>query len=1136
MAETMHRRDEALPEIDFRRLFEAAPGLYLVLLPDAPRYTIVAVSDAYAKATMTSRGAIIGRGLFEIFPDNPDDRGADATSNLGSSLERVIRTGAPDVMPVQKYDIRRPDEAGGGFEERWWSPVNSPVFGEDGALEHIIHRVEDVTEFVRIEQAGAEQRQRAEHLRSRAESLEAAVFQRAQELQQVNRRLQEANAETTRLYQRSKELEELKTQFFANVSHELRTPLALIIGPTQRLLGMSELPTPVRSDLEVIARNARTLLRHVDDLLDVSKLEAGQMTPRYVDADVARLARFVAGHFEVAAREKRLTFDVDVADGVRGEVDPDMVRRILLNLLSNAMKFTPEGGRVRVSVRADDQARLIIEVADSGPGIAPPLREAVFERFRQLAGGATRRFGGTGLGLAIARDFAALHQGTLRVTEAPEGGALFVAELPQRAPTGAAVSPASELGGDEETSGEVEALRGGRARDTGQTGDVAGPLVLVVEDNPDMNRFLCECLAADHRVATAFDGREGLEKALELRPELIVTDVMMPELSGDELVREIRARRELDRIPIVVLTAKADIDLRVQILRDGAQDFVAKPFTVEELRVRVDNLLASKRAGERILELGEQLERVSSAQSAVAEAVAGLPEASLEAVLRTIALQAQLLVGAELVAVGIGVDPEKPFSPWVVAGVSAEQAALIGRHPRPVGTLGAVARRNEVICASDVTAHPDFRGVPPHHPPLTSLLGVPILFRGRSVGNLYLANKRGQSKFTPQDQRLVEMLASRAGVAVETAYLYRREGMQRAWLHAVFDQMPEGVALRDAAGRILVRNRALAALTRHDLDAIDPYGEPVVLDLRRPSGERLTADEHPDVRALLDAEQVVGRELAVALPDGRLLPVLVSAAPVFGSADQLTGSTMIVQDIRVLKELERMREEWVSIIAHDLRQPVDVISVATQLLPLLGPEAARERESAVARIRAAARRLNRMIEDLLDASRIEARRLTIQPRSVGVAALAREVLERLPEVAARARIDVAPDATNVNAWADPDRVEQVLTNLLTNAVKYGDPDGPIDVAVTAREREIEVAVTNRGRAIPAEVLPRLFERYERGREARTARPGLGLGLYICKGLLEAHGGRIWVDSAEGRTRFHFTLPRDPAAELAPTSR
>ena len=180
---------------NFQALFESAPGLYLVLTPDL---NIVAVSDAYLRATMTKREEILGRGIFDVFPDNPDDPSATGVRNLRTSLERVLKGKARDTMAVQKYDIRKPESEGGGFEERHWSPVNSPVFGPDKKVVYIIHRVEDVSEFVRLKQEGIEQQKLAQEFRTRAGQIEAEVYLRAREVQEANRCLETANQELLR--------------------------------------------------------------------------------------------------------------------------------------------------------------------------------------------------------------------------------------------------------------------------------------------------------------------------------------------------------------------------------------------------------------------------------------------------------------------------------------------------------------------------------------------------------------------------------------------------------------------------------------------------------------------------------------------------------------------------------------------------------------------------------------------------------------------------------------------------------------------------------------------------------------------------------------------------------------------------
>jgi signal transduction histidine kinase len=586
-------RDPAEP--DFHVLFESVPGLYLVL---SPELRIVAVSDRYLEATMTRRADLLGRHMFEAFPDNPDDPASSGVRNLRASLARVQGGCDSDAMPLQKYDIRRPEAEGGGFTERYWSPLNSAVRGPDGALRYIIHRVEDVTEFVHLKRARSEQEQLTQVLRTKADSQEAEIYARAREAAEASRKLKEANAELVALYARAKELEQLKTDFFANISHELRTPLTLILGPAQRLLADADLAAEWRESVELIARNARALLKHVNDLLDVSRLDAKKLALHYARVDVAELVWRTAANFEAIASERAVTFGVDVAGPLVVEIDADRVQRVLVNLLSNALKFTPPGGTIRCSLRAHDDGTFTIEVADSGRGIAREDRDAAFERFRQVSSGPTRAFGGTGLGLAIVRDLVELHRGTVHIEDAPEGGALFLVKIPSSAPETATVQvavPLSAPGGD--ASAEL-ALDDLRAKTDSFTSDQGGerPLILIVEDHPEMNRFICETLSPRYRIETAFDGKRGLEMARALRPDLIVTDIMMPIMSGDQLVRALRESADMDAVPILVLSAKADDELRVDLLAHGAQDYIVKPFDPAELRARVANLVTVKRA------------------------------------------------------------------------------------------------------------------------------------------------------------------------------------------------------------------------------------------------------------------------------------------------------------------------------------------------------------------------------------------------------------------------------------------------------------------------------------------------------------------------------------------------------------
>jgi PAS domain S-box-containing protein len=434
------------------------------------------------------------------------------------------------------------------------------------------------------------------------------------------------NIELQGLLERIRELDEIKAQFFANVSHELRTPLALILGPAQRLIDDDGTMDSAqrRESAQVVARNARMLLKHVNDLLDMSKLEAGKLKIELRDTDVAALVRFLASHFAVLADERGIDYVIDAAEPCTAAVDSDKLQRVIMNLLANAFKFVPAGGRVRCALQHSAR-ELSVAIDDSGPGVKPELRQAIFERFRQGDGGSNRKVGGTGLGLAIAKEFVEMHKGRIEVTDSDLGGARFQITLPLHRVT-AVISPdaaAPEVAAPDVSldrtmlDGLLEELRPAAPQRQAGIAIASGaerPRVLVVEDNADMNRFVTQCLAGDYEVISAFDGREGLEKALRFRPALIVSDIMMPNVSGDEMIAEMRQLPELRETPILLLSAKADETLMVKLLDDGAQDFIVKPFSAKDLAVRVRNLILARQARQQIDVLREGAEAASRAK------------------------------------------------------------------------------------------------------------------------------------------------------------------------------------------------------------------------------------------------------------------------------------------------------------------------------------------------------------------------------------------------------------------------------------------------------------------------------------------------------------------------------------------
>lgn len=350
--------------------------------------------------------------------------------------------------------------------------------------------------------------------------------------------------------------------------------------------------------------------------------------------------------------------------------------------------------------------------------------------------------------------------------------------------------------------------------------------------------------------------------------------------------------------------------------------------------------------------------------------------------------------------------------------------------------------------------------------------------------------------------------------------------VERARFQAILEGAPNGILFCDAESETVTANPKAMGLL-----GWAPSTQYTIVQLvgrvRRPDGRPLSVQELPSSRAL-QGHAVSGEELLLMRADGIQTPVLVGAAPVRDLAERVTGAVVLYQDISTVKEAERMREEWTSIITHDMRQPLTIIlGYAATLRGFIERRASSEFERrAVEHIVIAASNLNRIIADLLDASRLETQRLKLERRDVDLAALTREVVERAEAITSGHRVRVVVDGTIPPVAADPARVEQVLGNLFSNAVKYGYLNTEILVHLRSEGGMAKVSVTNEGEGIPPEEDARLFTRFHRTKSAEEGPvKGLGLGLYVSRGLVEAHGGHIWVESIPNRTTtFHFTLP------------
>jgi signal transduction histidine kinase/class 3 adenylate cyclase len=422
------------------------------------------------------------------------------------------------------------------------------------------------------------------------ERLQRAEFQARISQRRISQQLEASNRKLL-------ELDRLKGEFFANISHELRTPLTLSLGAFKTLQKF-----PLNAECEQLIqsgmRNTSRLLFLINELLDLAKFDSGRAELRKRCLDLATLVRGVAANFE-SSQKSRIHLR-GVSQPVPVEADPRQMKKVFYNLFSNAFKFSdPDEGQlwVRLDVKGDDVA---LEIEDNGIGISRDHLERIFDRFTQVEGSATRRYEGSGIGLALVKEIVTLHGGKITVESEVGHGSIFTIILPR----GRAISDEMAAVDDDETvmiPVFPEREPGGAHTLTSPPAlSETRPQVLAVDDNADMRGYLERVLSRRYRVALARDGADALAQASTVRPDLILTDVMMPRMSGYDLLKAVRGDQKLRAIPVILLTARAGTEARVESLEAGADDYISKPFDENELLARVDNLIRA-RAQEREL-------------------------------------------------------------------------------------------------------------------------------------------------------------------------------------------------------------------------------------------------------------------------------------------------------------------------------------------------------------------------------------------------------------------------------------------------------------------------------------------------------------------------------------------------------
>ena len=512
----------------------------------------------------------------------------------------------------------------------------------------------------------------------------------------------------------------------------------------------------------------------------------------------------------------------------------------------------------------------------------------------------------------------------------------------------------------------------------------------------------------------------------------------------------------------------------------------------------------------------------------------------IDAVLQEVIDGARSLTDARYGAL-VSFDDSGGIRGLVTSGMTPEERRRMGALPKGLGLLGYLNEVPRPLRLSDIASHPSSVGFPKNHPPMQTFLGAPVRHLGQPVGNIYLTEKEGGRDFTPEDEDTLVLFAAQASMAIANALSHRAEQQARADLEALINVSPVGVLVFDAKTGDLV---SVNEETRRIVGRVNAPGRALnqlleVMSLRTADGQDIPLDELPTARALRSGETVIADEVVIHLPNGRAVNTLVNARPIFREDGEAVSVVATIQDITPLEEMKRQRTEFLGRMSHELMTPLTAIkgSAATMLSfpPMLDPTETRQ---FLRIIDEQADLMRHLINNLVDMTQIESGTLSVTPEPTSLEDLVEQAREAFirEESTSTLAVDVAPDLPRV--MADRRRVFQVVSTLLAAASEGSPGPSAIRVSVSPEDVYVAVSVEDESRGAPADSLLHPLQQYSRtdgqtvgGRNRRE-----GLGLAICKGIVEAHGGRLSAGSAgpERGARYSFTLP--VADETAPSNR
>ena len=976
------------------------------------------------------------------------------------------------------------------------------------------------------------------------------------------------------------EIDRAKTTFFSNISHEFRTPLTLMLGPLEELLAKPGAASEAdRNLIEITHRNGLRLLKLVNALLDFSRIEAGRFQISTQPTDIAAFTAELASLFRSAIETVGLQLEVDCGPApLIAGIDRDMWEKVVMNLLSNAFKFTFSGA-IRVTVRQAQDGGIEMSVADSGIGIPADEIPRLFERFHRVAGSPGRSVEGSGIGLAMVQELIKLHGGSIRVESALGTGSRFTVALPcvagpVAAPEAALAAPvalsrnalahvdaarrwipASNPLSDVEQDETPSLLDAAETPAALPAGHVAGR-VLVVDDNPDLRDYMRRILSqAGHEVMVAVDGLEALETVRAKLPDLIVSDVMMPRLDGFGLLRELRSDPDLRETPVLLLSARAGEEARVGGLESGADDYLTKPFSARELLARVTGnlqLARLRRETERSLrEESRTLEILNRVGTAVAA------ELDLSRAVQVVTDAATELTGAAFGSFFYNVyDPQAGqadrsgrYRLYSLSGAPQEAFASLPM-PRNTALFEKTFNGDGIVRVDDVTQDPryglstPFHGMPPGHLPVRSYLAAPVISRtGQVLGGLLFGHPEA-GVFDARAERIaIDNARLYQAAQSEIAERTKAEHALRELNETLERRVSEAVADRD---RLWELSEDLLAVADFDgsLQRISPSWQSTLgFPLHWLMSHSYMELVHPDdVDLVTDQLERLRRTGVPARYESRLrrtdgtwrwiawtLSLDRAADRINGVGRDVTADKETAEALQHAEEALRMAQKMESIgkltggVAHDFNNLLQVIGGNLQLLAkdVAGADKPEQRvRNALAGVARGANLASQLLAF--------GRRQPLAPKVVNLG----RFIRGLDDMFRRALGDGIEIETVVsgglwNTLVDPFQVENALLNLAINARDAMRGHGKL--TMEAGNASLDDAYAQRNADVtPGQYVmvaltdtgsgmpPEVRERaFEPFFTTKAEGQGTGLGLSMVYGFVKQSGGHVKIYSEPG---------------------